>query len=61
MGSVTSVIEPASLRSSLIEAVERGVRRAERSVRGNGLDGAVVVDEHAAVVGAQQPAPARGT
>ncbi|MGZ4182639.1 MAG: carboxyl transferase domain-containing protein [Solirubrobacteraceae bacterium] len=57
MGSVKSVIEPASLRSSLIEAVERGVRRAERSVRGDGVNGAVDVDEHAAVVGAQQPTP----
>ena len=42
MGSVRSVIEPASLRGSLIEAVERGIHR---------IDGAVVVDEHAAVVG----------
>ena len=42
MGSVKSVIEPASLRGSLIEAVERGIHR---------IDAAVVVDEHAAVVG----------
>ncbi|MGZ4247631.1 MAG: carboxyl transferase domain-containing protein, partial [Solirubrobacteraceae bacterium] len=60
MGSVKRVIEPASLRSSLIEAVERGVRRAELSVRGDGLDRAIVVDEHAAVVGAQQPASSGG-
>ncbi|MGO9496473.1 MAG: carboxyl transferase domain-containing protein [Solirubrobacteraceae bacterium] len=31
MGSVTSIIELASLRSSLIDAVERGVDRADRS------------------------------
>jgi len=42
MGSVKSIIEPASLRGSLIQAVERGIHR---------IDGAVVVDEHAAVVG----------
>jgi acetyl/propionyl-CoA carboxylase alpha subunit/acetyl-CoA carboxylase carboxyltransferase component len=42
MGSVRSVIEPASMRGSLIEAVERGIHR---------IDAAVVVDEHAAVVG----------
>ena len=31
MGSVTSIIELASLRSSLIDAVERGIGRADRS------------------------------
>ena len=31
MGSVKSIIELASLRSSLIDAVERGIRRADRS------------------------------
>jgi acetyl/propionyl-CoA carboxylase alpha subunit/acetyl-CoA carboxylase carboxyltransferase component len=41
-GSVKSVVELASLRGSLIEAVERGIHR---------IDGAVIVDEHAAVVG----------
>ena len=65
MGSVSSVIELESLRSSLIEAVERGVRRVERSLRGEersyGLDGPVVVDEHAAAMGAQQPASGRST
>jgi acetyl/propionyl-CoA carboxylase alpha subunit/acetyl-CoA carboxylase carboxyltransferase component len=61
MGSVKSVIEPASLRRSLIEAVERGVRRTERSLGRDGLDGAVIEDEHAPAVGAQQPAPAGGT
>jgi acetyl-CoA carboxylase carboxyltransferase component len=65
MGSVKRVIELASLRSFLIEAVERGVRRADPSAGGDagrhGIDGAVVVDEHAAVVGAQQPPPGGGT
>ncbi len=31
MGSVTSVVEPGSLRSFLIDAVERGIRRADPS------------------------------
>ncbi len=31
MGSVTSIVELASLRSSLIDAVERGIGRADRS------------------------------
>jgi hypothetical protein len=31
MGSVKSVVEPASLRSFLIDAVERGIRRADPS------------------------------
>ena len=65
MGSVRSVIELASLRSSLIEAVERGIRRVERSARGEagsyGLDGPVVMDEHAAAVVAQQPAAGGST
>ncbi len=56
MGSVKSVVELASLRGFLIDAVERGIRRAEHS--GDRVDGAVVVDEHAAVAGAQQ-APSR--
>ena len=60
MGSVKAVVEPASLRSFLIEAVERGIRRADPSAD-DGIDRAVVVDEHAAVVGAQQPPPGRGT
>jgi acetyl/propionyl-CoA carboxylase alpha subunit/acetyl-CoA carboxylase carboxyltransferase component len=50
MGSVKSVIELASLRGSLIEAVERGIHR---------IDGAVIVDEHAAVVGPQEPVSRR--
>ena len=44
MGSVNAVVEPASLRRSLIDAVERGIHRN---------DGAVVVHEHAAVVAPQ--------
>jgi acetyl/propionyl-CoA carboxylase alpha subunit/acetyl-CoA carboxylase carboxyltransferase component len=52
MGSVKAVVEPASLRSFLIDAVERGIHR---------IDGPIVVDEHAAVVGAQQPAARLGT
>ena len=59
MGSVKSVVALSSLRSFLIEAVERGIRRADPS--GDWVDGAVVVDEHAAVVGAQQAPPGRGT
>jgi len=59
VGSVKSVIEPASLRSFLIEAVERGIRRFDPSA--DGIDRAVVVDQHPAVVGSQQPTPGRGT
>jgi hypothetical protein len=62
MGSVSAVIDPASLRSSLIASVRRGIERAAGAVASNGAQGArdainrpVVVDEHAAVVGAQQP------
>jgi len=57
MGSVTRIITPASLRSSLIEAVERGIRRADPAA--DGIDGAVIVDEHAPVASAQQPPPGR--
>jgi acetyl-CoA carboxylase carboxyltransferase component len=61
MGSVKSVVEPATLRSFLIDAVERGIRRFDPSTAGevgrHGIDGAVVADEHATVVGAQQPPP----
>lgn len=53
MGSVTSVVELASLRRSLIEAVERGIRRIDPSAEG--VDRAGVVDEHATVAGAEQP------
>ncbi len=59
MGSVTSVVRPSSLRSFLIGAVERGIRRAD--VSGDGIDGAVIVHEQAAMVGPQQPAARRGT
>jgi acetyl/propionyl-CoA carboxylase alpha subunit/acetyl-CoA carboxylase carboxyltransferase component len=59
MGSVRAVIEPAALRSFLIEAVERGIRRSDPSV--DELDGSVVVHEHAALVGPEQPAPHGGT
>ena len=59
MGSVKAVVPPAGLRAFLIEAVERGIRRADPS--GHRVDGAIVVDEHAAVVGAQQPPPRRRT
>ena len=59
MGSVKSVVEPASLRRFLIEAVERGIRRFDPSA--DGIDRAVVVNEHAAVVGTQQSPPGRGT
>lgn len=41
MGSVKSVVEPASLRSFLIDAVDRGIHRFDR---------AVVMDEHTAAV-----------
>jgi acetyl-CoA carboxylase carboxyltransferase component len=65
MGSVSSVVELDTLRSFLIEAVERGVRRVEPSTCGengsHGIDGPVDVDEHAAVVGVQQPPPGVGT
>jgi acetyl-CoA carboxylase carboxyltransferase component len=43
VGSVTSIVEAASLRGFLIEAVERGIRRAERSR--DALDGPVVVHQ----------------
>ena len=59
MGSVTSVIEAASLRSFLIEAVERGIRRSDPSA--DGIDRAVVVNQHPAVVGPQQSTPGHGT
>jgi acetyl-CoA carboxylase carboxyltransferase component/biotin carboxyl carrier protein len=52
MGSVKTVVEPRSLRSFLIDAVERGIHRIDR---------AVIMDEYAAVVGPQEPAPRRGT
>ncbi len=55
MGSVKAVVEPGSLRGFLIEAVDRGIRRFDPSA--NGIDCAVVTDEHAAVVGPQQSAP----
>jgi acetyl-CoA carboxylase carboxyltransferase component len=50
MGSVKAVVQLPSLRSFLIAAVERGIRRADPST-GDGIDRAVVVDEHAAGVG----------
>jgi len=53
MGSINAIVEPSSLRRSLIEAVERGISRAVSSR--DGVDGAVVVHEDAAVVGTQQP------
>jgi acetyl-CoA carboxylase carboxyltransferase component len=59
MGSVKRIVELASLRSYLIDAVERGIRRAEDSP--DHVDAAVVAHEHAAVAGAQDPAPGRGT
>ena len=59
MGSVRAVIPAAALRSYLIDAVERGIRRAAQS--GDGVDGAVVVNEDATVVGAQQPPSGLGT
>ena len=59
MGSVTSVVDPAALRRFLIEAVERGIRRSDPSA--DGIDRAVVANQHPAVVGAQQPTPGRGT
>ncbi len=51
MGSVTSVIDLASLRGFLIEAVGRGINRAEHSEDSD--DGAIIVDEHAAEASAQ--------
>ncbi len=60
MGSVKAVVAPSSLRSVLIEAVERGIRRADPSTD-DAVDRAVVVDEHAAVVGAQQSPAGGGT
>ncbi len=53
VGSVKAVVPPAGLRAFLIDAVERGIRRADPS--GHRVHGAIVVDEHTAVVGAQQP------
>jgi len=41
VGSVTSIVEPACLRSFLIEAVERGIRRA--APLPDRVDGPVVV------------------
>ena len=52
MGSVKSVVELTSLRPCLIDAVERGIRRADPSP--NRVDGAIVVHEHAATATAQQ-------
>jgi acetyl-CoA carboxylase carboxyltransferase component len=52
MGSVKSVVQPATLRGFLIEAVERGIQR---------IDHSVVVDEDTAVVSQQEPAPLRRT
>ena len=51
MGSVTSVIDLASLRRFLIDAVGRGIDRAEQS--DDRVDGPIIVDEHAAEVTAQ--------
>ncbi|HET7051407.1 MAG TPA: carboxyl transferase domain-containing protein [Solirubrobacteraceae bacterium] len=59
MGSVTNVIEVASLRGYLIDAVQRGIHRAEQS--GDPVDRAIVEDEHAAVAGTQQPPSGRRT
>jgi hypothetical protein len=59
MGSVSAIIDPASLRSFLIAAVQRGIERAVASNgaqrAGNAVNRPVVMDEHAAVMGAQQP------
>jgi len=52
MGSVKSVVELTSLRPCLIDAVERGIRRADPSP--NRVDGAIVVHEHATTATAQQ-------
>ena len=51
MGSVTSVIDLASLRGFLIEAVRRGIHRAEHSEDPD--DGAIIADEHAAEASAE--------
>ena len=51
MGSVTSVIDLASLRGFLIDAVGRGIDRAEQS--DDRVDGPIIVDEHAAEATAQ--------
>jgi hypothetical protein len=59
VGSVKSVIALSSLRGLLIEALERGIRRADPLC--DSVDRAVVVDEHAAVMGAQQAPPGQGT
>jgi acetyl-CoA carboxylase carboxyltransferase component len=60
MGSVSAVVAPATLRSFLIEAVERGIARADPSGE-DGLHRALVVDQHAPVVGAQQSPAGGGT
>jgi acetyl/propionyl-CoA carboxylase alpha subunit/acetyl-CoA carboxylase carboxyltransferase component len=57
MGSVTRIVPPAALRSSLIAAVERGIRRADTAA--DGIDRAVIVDEHAAMAPVQQLSPDR--
>jgi acetyl-CoA carboxylase carboxyltransferase component len=59
MGSVKSVVEPASLRSFLIEAVDRGIHRADPSR--HHVDRPVIVHEHAAPVRSQEAAPHHGT
>ena len=59
MGSVKAVVAPALLRRFLIDAVERGIRRADPSAHGS--DGAVVVHEHATAMGPEQPAPQRAS
>jgi acetyl-CoA carboxylase carboxyltransferase component len=58
MGSVKGVVDPASLRSFLIEAVDRGIHRADRSR--HYVDGPVLVHEHAAPARSQEPAPHDG-
>jgi acetyl/propionyl-CoA carboxylase alpha subunit/acetyl-CoA carboxylase carboxyltransferase component len=64
MGSVSAIIDPASLRSFLIAAVQRGIERAVASNgaqrAGNAVNRPVVMDEHAAVMGAQQPPSGNG-
>ena len=59
MGSMKAVVELASLRGFLIEAVERGIRRADPST--DWIDDAVVVHEHAAVAGTEQLPPSHWT
>jgi acetyl-CoA carboxylase carboxyltransferase component len=60
MGSVKAVIPLASLRRFLIDAVERGIRRADPSTDPE-IDRDVAVHEHAAVVGTEPAAPGQGT